>query len=300
MKFLKFMGLKKVIVFILQHPISGRSKIKSIIRFFWWQIRNLFIKKSYIHQFTENSKLYVGKGMTGATGNLYCGLHEYREMMFVLHLLRSNDLFVDIGANIGSYTILASAEVGSKSFSFEPIPITFKQLKENVVLNNIGSKVTLLNIGLASKKGKLYFSNEKDTSLNHVEIINSNNNLIPIEVDTLDNKLSGLNPLLLKIDVEGFEFDILKGASNVIDDNNLKAIIIELNGSGVKYGYNDVDIEKFLNSFGFHAYIYDPFSRILESAKLHDSDNLIYIRDFEFIKHRINSARKFKILDLEI
>lgn len=51
--------------------------------------------------------------MTGATGNWYCGLQEYEDMSFVLHALRPGDLFVDVGANIGSYSILAA---GGSSF----------------------------------------------------------------------------------------------------------------------------------------------------------------------------------------
>lgn len=54
----------------------------------------------------EGARLMVRNGMTGATGNIYCGLHEFTDMSFVLHLLRPDDLFVDVGANIGSYTVL--------------------------------------------------------------------------------------------------------------------------------------------------------------------------------------------------
>lgn len=52
--------------------------------------------------------------MTGATGNIYVGLHEFEDMAFLLHVLRRTDLFVDVGANIGSYTILAGGAAGAK------------------------------------------------------------------------------------------------------------------------------------------------------------------------------------------
>jgi thymidylate synthase len=63
--------------------------------------------------------------MTGATGNIYAGLHEFEDMAFLLHLLRSEDMFADVGSNIGSYTILASGVVGAKSVAFEPVPSTY-------------------------------------------------------------------------------------------------------------------------------------------------------------------------------
>jgi hypothetical protein len=61
------------------------------------------------------------KGLTGATGNWYCGLDAFEDMAFLLHFMREEDLFVDVGANIGSYTILAGNEVGAETIEIEPI-----------------------------------------------------------------------------------------------------------------------------------------------------------------------------------
>ena len=55
----------------------------------------------------------------GATGNLYVGLHEFEEMAFLLHFLRRGDLFADVDANVGSYTILAAVAVGTEAIAFE-------------------------------------------------------------------------------------------------------------------------------------------------------------------------------------
>ena len=90
--------------------------------------------------------------MTGATGNIYTGLHEFQEMSFLLHMLRHDDLFVDVGANIGSYTVLASAVIGAKSISIEPIPNAFRNLMQNIILNDIKVRVTAHNMGSIVKK----------------------------------------------------------------------------------------------------------------------------------------------------
>ena len=58
-------------------------------------------------------------------------------MGFLLHVLRSEDLFVDVGANVGSYTILACSVVGARGISFEPVPSTYKRLVENMRLNHL-------------------------------------------------------------------------------------------------------------------------------------------------------------------
>lgn len=294
-------GLIKVLKFISNHPISGRSKLQSILRFTWWQFRCMLTDKDYHHQFTEHSKLIVSKGMTGATGNLYCGLHEYKEMMFLLHYLRKNETFVDIGANIGSFTLLASAEIVAKSYSIEPVSSTFQQLSKNILLNKISDLCILKNIGLASQKGELFFSNGDDSSMNHVLLNNEeSNNSSKVIVDTLDSILINSIPTLLKIDVEGFELEVLKGASKTLSNPELKAIIIELNRSGSIYGYSDAEIDMMLKDLGFESYTYEPFQRSLMKAMLHDFDNLIYIRDFDIVSNKLKSATKVKILNLEI
>src|SRR5690606_29639488 len=130
------------------------------------------------------AKLIIKKGMTGATGNLYCGLHEFKDMAFLLHFLREEDTFVDIEANVGSYTLLASAHVGAQSLSFEPLPKTFKFLNQNVELNELSKKVRTYNMALADKVGKLSFTSELDT-MNHIAT-ESDKNVIEVEVSTLD------------------------------------------------------------------------------------------------------------------
>ena len=105
--------------------------------------------------------------MTGATGNWYCGLHEVRDMAFVLHLLRPGEQFLDVGANVGSYTVLAAGAVGAHVTSVEPVPLTFAHLQRNVVLNGLSGNVNAWQGGLSDSAGTLRFTSEQDT-VNHV------------------------------------------------------------------------------------------------------------------------------------
>ena len=57
--------------------------------------------------YINDSRLLVQTGMTGATGNIYTGLHEFEDMGFALHFLQEGDYFIDLGVNVGSYTVLA-------------------------------------------------------------------------------------------------------------------------------------------------------------------------------------------------
>jgi FkbM family methyltransferase len=290
------MQLFKTLFFILNHPINKNKKFRSLINFFKWQINCKINNFPIIYTFTSNSKLIIYKGMAAATGNYYCGLMEYADMAFLLHFLREDDLFVDIGSNIGTYTILASAEIGAKSISVEPIPNTFKLLEDNIKLNGLNSKVKALNIGLSSSIGSLKFTKSLD-SVNHVASTNDfDKDLIEVNINTLDNiLLSEISPCILKIDVEGFETEVLLGAEKTLNDTNLKAIIIELNGSGSRYGYDEIKLHEMLLDFGFSSYTYNPLNRKLEITNEIGDLNTIYVRDFEYVEKRIKSQRQISI-----
>ncbi|MFH6769530.1 FkbM family methyltransferase [Gaetbulibacter aquiaggeris] len=289
------MSLYSTLKFIANHPLNGNNKLGTIIRFFKWQINTRLNPYPILYQYTTKSKLIIEKGMTGATGNLYCGLHEFNDMAFVLHFLRPDDLFVDIGANIGSYTILGAVHVGSKTISIEPVPSTFSKLLNNISINNAQNNVIAKNIALGSKKENVAFTKSLDTT-NHVATA-SDKDIIEVNVETLDELLSNnITPSLMKIDVEGFETEVIKGALKTLNNHSLKAIIIELNGSGKRYGYDELEIHKTLLANGFIPYLYEPFNREIIKMEGFGTQNTIYIRDIQFVNERLKGAEKIEIL----
>ncbi|RZL13379.1 MAG: FkbM family methyltransferase [Pedobacter sp.] len=284
--------MNRTLKFIFNHPFTRNNRISGIVDLVIWQIRSRLTTKPIKYQFTEKSKLMVTKGLAGATGNIYCGLHEFEDMGFLLHVLRKDDLFLDVGANIGSYSILASAEIGAKTIAFEPIAHTYHILKQNIAVNKIEERVEALNIGVGSNKGVLKFIDTMDTC-NHVSSDSVEGT--EVNVDTLDNVLNGRSPLLLKIDVEGFETEVLEGAAKCLKDPVLKAIIIELNGDGSRYGYEDSDIHKLLIEHGFSTFTYDPFKRILKEEPGTGHLNTLYVRDIDFVQERVSNSRKVRV-----
>ncbi len=74
------------------------------MRYLKWQIGSRLLPGAVHVPFVNDTVLVVTPGMTGATLNIYTGLHEFEDCGFLLHLLRCSDLFVDIGANVGVYT----------------------------------------------------------------------------------------------------------------------------------------------------------------------------------------------------
>ncbi|MFZ1529082.1 MAG: FkbM family methyltransferase [Ferruginibacter sp.] len=288
-----YQQLRRIIIAINRHPLAGKHRLKSYYLFVRWQFLSFFNKGERKVRFTGKTWLMAKKGLAGATGNIYMGLHEFNDMGFLLHLLRPNDIFADVGANIGSYTVLASAHAGAVSYAFEPVPGTFSWLKRNVDANGMAPLVNLYNAGVGAASGKLFFTSEHDT-VNHVQMGDTKDHTaVEAEIVTLNDVFAGKQvPLLLKIDVEGFETEVLKGADIILSNKMLRAIIIELNGLSASYGFSDQAIHALLLVYGFKPYEYDPFSRSFNELKGFGSFNTIYIRDFSFVKERVALAEK--------
>jgi FkbM family methyltransferase len=291
------MQLYRNIKYLLSHPIGRKNKLKSLSNWLKWQVTQKILQRPVLMPFIGDSTFLVRKSMTGATGNIYSGLHEFEEMAFLLHFLDKEDVFFDVGANVGSYTILASKVIGAISCSFEPSPVTFHHLENNIFLNRIQNKVFLFNKGVGAEKGSMQFSVNQDT-INHI-VLDGQEESITVEITTLDQHSTEQNliPNLIKVDVEGFETEVIRGANSLLKNEKLQAVILELNGSGSRYGFDEDAIHKKMIDSGFKAYRYLPFNRkleIRENRSFHG--NTIYINQIELVQKRINNAPYFEAL----
>ncbi|MDG1475590.1 MAG: FkbM family methyltransferase [Vicingaceae bacterium] len=287
--------------YISNHPLTKNNKWSGFYRFISWQLKAT--SKPKIISWMGRLKLSVSKSMHGATGCIYVGLPEFKDMSFLLHFLKEDDFFMDIGANVGVYSLLASGLNKCNSISIEPIPQTFQNLKQNLNINNLTNKVSALNIGLSKQEEELYFTNDGDT-VNHV-VNKESKNTTTVKVDTLDNIFPSetITDTLLKIDVEGFEYNVLKGGESVLKNNNVKAIIIELNGCSERYGLSDGMVDELLIKNGFEKYDYDPYKRTLSPiSAFHTEENTLYLRQVSFndIEQKLKSAKAFTVLNNKI
>ncbi len=290
--------LRSIYRIISRHPLTSKKKGKAFSRFLKWQIVRRLMPYPLVYPFVDDIKLILKQGLTSATAQYYMGLSEFEEMCFVLHFLQEDDLFVDVGANVGCFTLLASGAKRAKTIAIEPIPQNFKYLRNNLIINGLEDKVEALNIGLSDKKGFLNFT-QNNSQNNHVANENDTDT-IKVEVKTLDNVLKGKQPILLKIDVEGFEKAVIDGSIHTLKQKSLEVIIIELVGLGERYSFNESDIQTILSAHGFNKYEYNPFKRELIATKNLGHHNTIYIRNISFVKKRVSEAPTFTILQQKI
>ncbi|MBP1152324.1 FkbM family methyltransferase [Methylocaldum sp. BRCS4] len=296
------MSLLSTLSFIVNHPLNSERRLASIKRFVTWQIGSRLVPGAVAVPFVNETRLLTRPGMTGATGNLYCGLHEFEDMAFVLHFLREEDLFVDVGANIGSYTVLAAGAVGARTISIEPIEATFSSLLDNVRINGLDDRVRAMNLGVGGESGTLRFTQASDTTNHVVSSADSEGDTIDVRIESLDSVLAGESPRLIKVDVEGFETEVIGGAEQTFSNPALIAALMELNGSGDRYGFDEDKLHQMVLEYGFESYSYVPLERRLVSlnGKKNLSGNTLYIRDVGTVAKRLREAPKYSVLETKI
>jgi len=165
------------------------------------------------------------------------GLPEIDLITFVrAQLSNPTKNFVDIGAHIGSYTFeLASAF--KHVYSFEPAKEAYNYLCSNITLKGLTPKTTTHNVALGScKKKELFCVREIDGGTSGLPLAEENGEVIVgdnldsylVNVETLDSfKLTNIG--FIKIDVEGYEMDVLRGATQTLIKNNYPSILFECN-----------------------------------------------------------------------
>jgi FkbM family methyltransferase len=211
-------------------------------------------------------------------------------MAFAAHMLEPGDLFVDVGANVGAYTILACS-VGARCISIEPSPQTFARLAENVRLNDFSPRVNAINTAAGAANGELSFTSGLDT-VDHVVASGEISGAVQtVRVEPLDALLAGDRPVVIKIDVEGFETEVLRGASATLSSSSLEAIVIEMNGSGARYGYDEGRIHDEIVRAGFSPVRYTARTReIAIDSVFSTHGNRLYVRDVARAKQRVANA----------
>ncbi|MCX6719014.1 MAG: FkbM family methyltransferase [Candidatus Taylorbacteria bacterium] len=172
------------------------------------------------------------------SGSLAIGAFEKTEIDLFRRCLKPGMTVVDIGANIGYYTVIAAKNIGSngKLFAYEPENRNYSFLEKNIGINKL-TNVIPFKIGISDKKGtnKLYL--DDDNKGRHSFVFNEDKSAISIETDTLDESLRRYgSPTIdiIKIDIEGAEFLALQGMKETIKRSPNLIIFSELYPKGMR------------------------------------------------------------------
>jgi FkbM family methyltransferase len=274
------------------HPLTREDQLGAWARFAAWHLRSR-LSPEVVTSWIGGQRLVVRPGMTGATGNLYYGLHEFMSMGLVLHFLRDGDLFLDAGANVGTYTVLASGVCRARTLAIEADCDTARDLARNVEVNGLQELVTIEVLALGPEDGEVMFTTGLGAMNQVVTERREGVRIVPQR--TLDHVVGDRQPHMLKLDVEKYEDQVLEGSIEVLKKPSLKVVALEATSDWSTKLFTDL---------GFERAFYDPFTRILqrEPNALAFSDgkwtrsNEFFVRDWEFVEDRVKTAKPFTVL----
>jgi len=192
--------------------------------------------------------------------NLADGTFETAELEFTLRFIQQGMTVLDIGANCGLYTLLASARVGpsGRVFAFEPSPRERRRLRAHLWLNHCtNARIEPYALGSQTSQADLYVVQGAQTGCNSLRPpqVSEPVSATRVEVRTLDDfvKRNGLTRVhFIKIDVEGSEMEVLKGATNFFQNPPLPVLLVEVSDlRTAAWNYKANEILTFLRERGY-------------------------------------------------
>lgn len=185
-------------------------------------------------------------------------LPEYT--IFTEHI-KPGDVVLDVGANVGFNSILFGRLVGpsGKVVAFEPAPMTYEALRHHLTVNGLDATVKAVNAALGDQAGELQFFADGLHGTNHVasEAERGGANTVRVPCLPLDDycAANSIRPTAIKIDTEGFELPVLRGARETIRAAGPKLVIfLELHPQmWPKLGFSRAELERELDSLGLVA-----------------------------------------------
>jgi FkbM family methyltransferase len=202
------------------------------------------------------------------------GTYDHGNMSLVRELLAEGGGFVDVGANIGSYTLIAAEQPTARVLALEPHPTTFEALSANV-RRNACENVQPICAAVGNREGNVCITDWPGDAGTH---ITQDNTGVRVPLRRLDVLLEERSfcPDIVKIDVEGFELDVLRGMGSRLRD--VRVLFVEINGLGDARGGGASAVLELIEEAGFlPAHFYDSRRRTLVRTPIIEDEDPIFV-----------------------
>ena len=274
-------------------------------------------KKILIFLYKKISKVYVfifGRKIMQPVNNLvlslslkgngYMNYGSFKDSgeKFFINLIRDElKLSLDIGANVGNYTEMLLSDTNSKVISFEPLPKAFDKLK--LIKSDYKDRLEIHNvaIGIKDEVLELFYGTEKSEKASLMKdlekisfIKEQNKNKVSVQVRQLDyfqNYFKDEVIDFIKIDTEGFEYEVLMGAKNILEIHQPKFIQVEFNWHQLikkQTLYNFSELIKFSDVFKILPY----GNKLLHIDPFRPENNIYHLSNYVFIRKDISDKYK--------
>ncbi|PYT80758.1 MAG: hypothetical protein DMG41_36475 [Acidobacteria bacterium] len=189
---------------------------------------------------------------------------EWAELQYLRRKLRSGDVFIDVGANIGLWTLVAASSVlpNGRIFSFEPNPATFDKLVQNIKLNGREALVDRFPEAVSKADDVVQFVCDTQHNLSAISSgYFEGSNVISVRTRGLDfllnNELVATRLVGIKLDTEGHELNALAGAVGLLEQRS-PWLIVEFNTTLLASKVLEAwPVYRFLSGKGYRPFFYD-------------------------------------------
>lgn len=257
----------KFAAYVLNHPANAAHPWRRLGSAAYFQASGRLAKRRRVVPIGTRSRMWAdvhhGSSVKVASANP----PDWNEMLAWRKLVQPGDLFIDVGANVGAYTLWI-ADLGARPVAIEPDPTARALLSENLALN--GYSVEVLAVALAAEPGIMRLTSGLDGA-NHLVTsgkgpFGSANDQFPsqdVRVETLDRILGNRMAAGVKIDVEGAELLVLEGARQALQQRRIACLQLEWNAmSGHVLGHTRQSTAEFLTSLGYELFRPDRYGTL--------------------------------------
>jgi FkbM family methyltransferase len=276
---------------IARHPANKGGRVAAERRAIEWHWRTRGGTGEAVVTVDGRTRLMARPHQFSAVWTIYDGVHEWEELQFCLRYLRPGDHFVDVGANVGVFSTLVGTRIaGVRITAVEPFPPVREDLLANLALNDLSSDVvTVVDSALSDAPGEATFEVLDRDVLNRLAPGDGGTTGITVPVTTLDALVGDDPPALIKIDVEGSELLVMKGARGLLGDGPGPVLLFEHAGYCAHFGITPAEVRAFLREVGYTIYLLDGGLTPWHSDDLPPTLNVVACRDVAAVRRRLAS-----------
>jgi FkbM family methyltransferase len=220
---------------VLRHPANQSGRARAMVRVLRFQMAARVLQRPLIVPYGGRSRFIANLDDGPSRRAAYFPVPDWAEMNAWQRHLGAGDLFVDVGASVGLYSVIA-AELGCEVICVEPVARSLKQLEANLALNEYNAVVLAAALSDVEGNGVVW---GPDASRQHIlfgEIPSME--VTQTRLTTLDEVLQGRYAAGVKVDVEGAERRVLLGGIKALSDQRIGLLQVEWNTQSV-INYNE-------------------------------------------------------------
>ena len=258
-------GVRRMTQKVWTHPANRSRRFGQLASATRFQVVARVTGRPVKIRIGEHSHLWASLDNGPSILAAYAPQPDYAEWNVWRRHLGPGDLFVDVGANVGIYSVLAH-ELRAEVIAVEPHPHNVERLGRNLELN--GATAEVWQVALVGEPGTLHFSGTLDAQ-NHIV----DDGGIEVRGETFDTMIGDRTVAGMKVDVEGAERQVLVGANQALEEGRVGLLQLEWNETAREnFGETRDQVADLLNDHGYRLYRPRPDGRLIESNDSEGTD----------------------------